>query len=60
MYLQLHLMAESRLGKIINSEILYGIIFKSLWNFVDWIAERGFEFEESKLEEHFKAEKIKN
>jgi hypothetical protein len=37
MYLQLHLMAESRLEKIINAEILYGIIFKSVWGFVDWL-----------------------
>jgi hypothetical protein len=30
------------LGKIINAEILYGIVFKSVWGFVDWIAERGY------------------
>lgn len=53
MYLQLQYMAESRLGKIVNSDILYGVIFKSVWGFVDWIAERGYEYEENKLEEYF-------
>ena len=53
MYLQLHFMAESRMGKIITSEILYGVIFKCMWGFIDWIADRGYEYEEMKLGEHF-------
>lgn len=53
MFLQLHLMEDSSLGKIIQSEVLFGVIFKHLWNFVDWISDRGYEFEEAQLEEYF-------
>jgi hypothetical protein len=44
MFLQLHLMEESNLGKIIQPEVLYAIILKNLWTFFEWIADRGFEF----------------
>ena len=37
MFLQLYLMEDSNLGKIAESEVLFGIIFKHLWTFVDWI-----------------------
>jgi hypothetical protein len=37
-------MEDSNLSKIIQAEILYGIVFKNLWTFVDWIADRGYEF----------------
>ena len=47
-------MEEYTLSKIIQAEILYGIIFKNIWTFIDWIAERGFEFEEAQLEKKMK------
>lgn len=59
MYLELHQMADSRLGKIINSDILYGVIFKSVWNFVDWVSERGYEYEEGRLEEYYRGEEVR-
>lgn len=46
-------MDESNLGKIIQSEVLYGIIFKNLWTFFEWIASRGYEHEEAELEDYF-------
>lgn len=42
MFLQLHLMESSSLGSIIQPEVLFGVIFKNLWNFVDWISDRGY------------------
>lgn len=53
MFLQLHLMEDNNLGKIIQPEVLFGVIFKNLWTFVEWIADRGYEFEEAELEEYF-------
>ena len=53
MFLQLHLMEDSNLGKIVQPEVLFGIIFKHLWTFVDWISDRGYEFEEAQLEQYF-------
>lgn len=44
MFFQLHFMDDYNLSKIINSEVLYGIVFKNLWPFVDWILDRGYEF----------------
>ena len=41
MFLQLH-MAESPINKIIQSDILYGIVFRSLWSYFGWITERGY------------------
>ena len=49
MFLQLHLMEESNLGKIIQAEVLSGFIFKNLWTFFEWIADRGYEYEQAKL-----------
>lgn len=44
MFFQLHQLDQFNLSKIINSEVLYGIVFKNLWPFVDWILDRGYEF----------------
>jgi len=45
--LQLHLMEENNLSKIIQPEVLFTIIFRNLWNFFEWIADRGYEYEEA-------------
>lgn len=37
-------MSESRFGRIVQFEVVYGMIFKSIWGFVDWIMERGYEY----------------
>lgn len=53
MFLQLHLMEDSNLAKIVQPDVLFGIIFKHLWAYVDWISDRGYEFEEAQLEDYF-------
>jgi len=32
--------------KLINIDTLYGIVLKSVWKSVEWIGERGSEYEE--------------
>ena len=36
-YLQLELLAHSRFERIVNHDILYGLVLKSVWTLVDWI-----------------------
>lgn len=36
-YLQLDPLGRSRFGRIVNQEMLYSLILKSVWGFVDWI-----------------------
>jgi hypothetical protein len=36
-YLQLDQFSESWLERIVNHDILYGLVLKSVWTLVDWI-----------------------
>lgn len=38
------------MGKLITIDTLYGIVLKNVWGFIGWIGERGFEYEDNKLE----------
>ena len=58
MFFQLHQLDQFNLSKIINSEVLYGIVFKNLWPFVDWILDRGYEFQQAQLQNLMKTEAI--
>jgi hypothetical protein len=44
-YLELSEITELKLGRLISVEAVYGIVLKSIWRFVEFISDRGYEYE---------------
>ena len=57
-YLELAEITELKLGRLINIEAVYGIVLNSIWQFVEYISDRGYEYEEWKLEQYYFAHDV--
>ncbi len=48
-YLNFSKIEETDLENFINLDTVYGIVLRNIWNIVTWIADRGYEWEETAI-----------